>query len=459
MSKGSAVVVGAGVAGLSAALQMAREGWEVTVVELEKSVGGLARSFYYNGYVFDIGPHRFHTDDPKVLEFIEEVLGSDKIIIDRSSGVWFYNSYHDWPLRRSSMFRMPLSVMFGAAFDLFFRRKAKNESFEQYILSLYGRTLFKIFFKPYTEKFLKYPCDRLHSDWASAGINRAVIDKRYKAGSLFSVITSTLFPKPVKTKFIYPKHGGVDTFSMHLVDRIEKAGGQVFTGATVSDVATAGHRITGVTIARSDGEADIHLRPDLLVWTAPPSAIGRLLELPRWGLEFLSVIVFNYEIDGEPLIPYQWTYYGADNLIFNRASIPSNFAPHTAPDGRSGICVELACMEGDGIWHEPEHLRSLVEKDLIKVGLVRRYNDILDLHIERIRNTYPIYTLDYREKLHAALEALGHYENLLLLGRTGTFWYNNMDHSIRMALDLAEIINTDGDPTQYKHSMKENRDL
>lgn len=459
MSRGSAVVVGAGVAGLTAAFQLARENWDITVVELEDTVGGLARSFYYNGYSFDIGPHRFHTDDPSVLEFIDEILGSDKLVIDRSSGVWFYKRYHDWPLTRKSIFRMPLSVMLGAGFDLFIRRKAKNESFEQYILSLYGRTLFKIFFKPYTEKFLKYPCDQLHSDWASAGINRAVIDKRYKATSLFKVLTSTLFPKPVETKFIYPRHGGVDTFALHLADRIEKAGGQVLTGATVSEVATAGHKITGVTINRSNGEADMHLRPDLLIWTAPPSVIGNLLDLPRWGLEFLSVIIFNYEIDAEPLQPYQWTYYGADELIFNRASIPLNFASHTAPDGHCGICIELACMEGDGIWHEPEHLRSLVEKDMLKVGLVRRYNDILDLHIERIRNTYPIYTLDYREKLHAALEALGHYENLLLLGRTGTFWYNNMDHSLRMALDLAKVINSESDLNQYKSDIKNNRDL
>ena len=459
MSSGSAVIVGAGIAGLTAAWQLAREGWDITVVELEKTVGGLARSFYYNGYTFDIGPHRFHTDDPVVLEFIDETLGEDKLVIDRSSGVWFFNRYHDWPLTRKSIFRMPLRVMIGAGFDLFFRGKAKDESFEQYILSLYGKTLFKIFFKPYTEKFLRYPCDQLHSDWASSGINRAVIDKRYKATSLFKVITSTLFPKPVKTKFIYPRSGGVDAFSLRLVDNIEKAGGRVLTGATVSDVATAGEKITGIVVDCSDGGEELRMRPDLLVWTAPPSDIGKLLELPSWGLEFLSVIVFNYEIEGKPLIPYQWTYYGAEDLIFNRASIPANFAPHTSPEGHSGICIELACMEGDGIWHEPEHLRPLVERDMLKTGLVRRYNEIVELHIERIRNTYPIYTLDYREKLHAALEALNRYENLLLLGRTGTFWYNNMDHSVRQALDLAAVLNSDGDLAAYRRSIIENRAL
>ena len=459
MSRGSAVVVGAGVAGLSAAWQLAREGWDITVVELEDTVGGLARSFYYDNFIFDIGPHRFHTDDQVVIEFIEEVLGDDKIIIDRASGVFFDGRYLDWPLAFSSIFKMPLRVMLGASFDLFFRSKPKGDSFEQYILGRYGRTLYNHFFKHFTEKFLKYPCDKLHADWASSGINRAVIDKRYKADSLFQVVKSTLLPKPVKAKFIYPGHGGCDTFAQHLVDLIEKAGGRVLTGSSVSGLATAGYKITGVSVSGPAGQGDLHLRPDLLVWTAPITEIGRLLGLPKWGLEFLSVIIFNYEIEGEPILPYQWTYYGDKDLIFNRASIPSNFAPHTAPDGYSGICVELACMEGDGIWQDPEHLRPLVERDMLGVGMVRRYNEILDLHIERIRNTYPIYSLDYREKTHAALDSLGKYENLLLLGRTGTFWYNNMDHSIRMAIDLAKIINSDGDLDSYRSSVQKNRAL
>jgi len=380
---GSVVVVGAGISGLTAAQRLAREGWEVTVVELEEKVGGLARSFYYNGHTFDIGPHRFHTDDQTVLEFIDETLGDDKIIIDRSSGVWFFDRYHDWPLRRKSIFRMPLRVMFGAFLDLFFRGKAKDESFEQYILSLYGKTLYRIFFKPYTEKFLRYPCDQLHSDWASAGINRAVIDKRYKATSLLSVITSTLFPKPVKTKFIYPRSGGVDTFCRRLAESIEKDGGRVLTSSTVRELSTDGRKITGLAISRPEGESELSLRPDLVIWTAPPQVAGGLLGLPNRGLEFLSVIVFNYEIEGPPLLPYQWTYYGADSLIFNRATIPSNFAPHTAPEGSSGICIELACIEGDGIWNEPEHLRPLVERDMLRTNMVRRYNDIVELHIER----------------------------------------------------------------------------
>jgi len=394
-----------------------------------------------------------------VLEFIDETLGDDKIIIDRSSGVWFFDRYHDWPLRRKSIFRMPLRVMFGAFLDLFFRGKAKDESFEQYILSLYGKTLYRIFFKPYTEKFLRYPCDQLHSDWASAGINRAVIDKRYKATSLLSVITSTLFPKPVKTKFIYPRSGGVDTFCRRLAESIEKDGGRVLTSSTVRELSTDGRKITGLAISRPEGESELSLRPDLVIWTAPPQVAGGLLGLPNRGLEFLSVIVFNYEIEGPPLLPYQWTYYGADSLIFNRATIPSNFAPHTAPEGSSGICIELACIEGDGIWNEPEHLRPLVERDMLRTNMVRRYNDIVELHIERIRNTYPIYTLDYRGKLQATMEDLGSFDNLMMLGRTGTFWYNNMDHSIRQALDCAEAVISGSDPAVWRRHIMDSRAL
>lgn len=96
---------------------------------------------------------------------------------------------------------------------------------------------------------------------------------------------------------------------------------------------------------------------------------------------------------------------------------------------------------------------------MVRTRLVRRYNEIVDLHVERIRNTYPIYTIEYREKLHAATTALNRYENLLMLGRTGTFWYNNMDHSIRQALDLAATVNGDGNLASWREQIMNNRDL
>lgn len=77
------LVVGAGVAGLTFAHTVLKEGQRVTVVERNDVVGGLARSFQYGDFIFDVGPKRFHTEDKEVLDFLLEILGDDYIVVDR----------------------------------------------------------------------------------------------------------------------------------------------------------------------------------------------------------------------------------------------------------------------------------------------------------------------------------------------------------------------------------------
>lgn len=432
----SVLVVGAGVAGLTAGEELTRQGASVTIIEREEQVGGLARSFRHDGVTFDLGPHRFHTDDEGVEGQIRDVLGMDIRLIDRSSAVWLYNSYHDWPLARASLLKLPPMVMVQAALDLFRRPHRTDDSLESYVLSKYGKTLYDIFFKPYTEKFLTYRCNELHSDWASAGINRAVIDKRYRFDSLFNVAKTTLLPPPVHTRFIYPESGGVDRYPEALASRIGRGGGQVITSSSVAKLERQGQSITAAITEKGE-----RLAFDHLIWTAPLPLLLDLLELPPSGLEYLRELIFNFVVRGRPALPYQWTYYGGAALSFMRASLPTYFSPSNDGSGTSGVCLEVVCQEGDELWDEPSLLRRNLEYDMVRVGLVRQRQDVLSMHVERIPEAYPIYILDYPARLRKAVaDVVGCAENVLLLGRTGTFWYNNMDHSIRQAMDLSRAL-------------------
>lgn len=436
----SIVIVGAGIAGLTLAYKLLKNNvqYPVILIEKEDRVGGLARSFTYkNGkdsFTFDIGPHRFHSDDKEVVEFILEILDGDYIEIDRHSSVWMYDRYHDWPLKINTVYKLPFWLMFKSTFDLLRRKKAKTESFEDYIIEKYGKTLYLVFFKPYTEKFLKYKCSQLHCDWARTGVNRAVIDKRVKANSLTDVVKSLLIPKPVNTKFLYPKSGGIDVFCNYLAEKIRKLGGEILVSSSPTSIGTEGYKIKNIVINDSE-----EIETSFLFWSAPIPILLRLLkidnELP--SLEYLSLVLANYLIDATPLQMFQWCYFGTEKSPVSRIAIPTMFNPGLVPEGKSGLCVELTCMEGDGIWTHPERMDVVIEEFLVKAKLIARYNDFIDVRFERIPNAYPVYTLNYHRKLNIITEALRKFKNLINFGRTGGFWYNNMDHSIMQAMAIA----------------------
>ena len=428
-------IIGAGIAGLTAGYHLSQKGMKVTVVEKEDRPGGLARSFRYGDYIFDVGPHRFHTDDQKVLQFIKMILGRDYLLIPRSSGVFFFGRYHDWPLQFKTIFKLPPSLTFRVTRDLLRRSRRMGNSFEDYIINMYGQTLYDSFFKVYTEKFLKHDPANIHSDWAKAGIDRAVIDKKQQANTLSSLIRKTILPQPVNTEFIYPTSDGIQLFSDRLQEEIIKNGGEIKLNTEVRSIARGGKSIDEITL--SDGS---QYKPDLLIWTAPVDLLCGLLDVEEPGLNYLSALLYNVEVAGEPAVPYQWCYYGQDDILFNRISIPRNFYRGTAPDGMTGINLEVTCMEGDTVWNDPEKICEVLKTDMVRVGLIPSPGDIRKIHIERSTNVYPIYELDYLYPIQRILNHLSYIGNLLLLGRTGTFWYNNMDHSIAAGIDAAEDI-------------------
>lgn len=440
------VVVGGGVAGLTVAYQLMQKGRKVTVLEKEEVLGGLARSFRYGDFVFDIGPHRFHTDRPAIEEFIKKVLGDSAETIVRRSGVWMFNRYFSWPLHPSVIVGLPPMVIIKVGLDLlttiYHRRDVQN--FEDYIVNMYGRTLYDVFFKKYTEKFLEIPADQTHVDWARTGIDRAVIDKRLKMNSLVDLIISTLFKPKKDTYFIYPT-GGIDVFCTHLADMIAAGGGTVISGAGVNGLKIAGSGGTGtdsgsgkkrITAVKA---GDTWYDADEVVWTAPLPQLLGLLKEEHGEMDYLALLAFNFELDSEPNAPFQWCYFGADDISFNRITNPALFSDSVIPAGRGALCVEVTCRVGDKKWNHPEKLYNLIVSDLVRTRVIDKPARISAVHVEKVPYTYPIYTLDYLDIVQAAAALIGeNYENIYPAGRTGLFWYNNMDQSIEQAMELAD---------------------
>ena len=360
------------------------------------------------------------------------MLGPAAIEIPRKSGVRMFGRFHEWPLRPGILLAMPFSTMARAAINLVRKEHLEGESFEADIVNKYGRTLYEVFFKPYTEKFLFCSPAEMHRDWGRAGVNRAIIDKRAQSDGLWSLLKNTLLPAPVDTTFIYAPQG-VGEFSERLTAGIREAGGRVLLDRRVDRIE---HRRGRIVVLHAGGEA---FPVDNLVWTAPITLANELLGVKDVTLDYLSTIFYNLEIDAPARLDFQWTYYGGDE-VFSRISTPTSFASSMAPPGRSGLCVEVTCREGDERWQAPERLTEAVIADLVRTQTIDAASQVSRVHIERVPFTYPIYRLDYFSELTRTLRELGRFRNLLLAGRCGRFWYNNMDHSIGQALTMADRI-------------------
>ena len=169
------VVVGAGPAGLTAAYLLSQAGYKVTVLEGDTVVGGISRTAQYKGFRFDIGGHRFFTKITPVQELWEEILGDDFISVPRLSRIHYDGKYFDYPLKAMNALRglgidqrgahRP-QLLQGARL----RPSPVEENFEQWVTNRFGKRLYEIFFKTYTEKVWGIPCTEIRAEWAAQRI-------------------------------------------------------------------------------------------------------------------------------------------------------------------------------------------------------------------------------------------------------------------------------------------------
>jgi len=426
------VIVGAGITGCVIARELAKKGCQVILIEKESSVGGLARTYRYGDFSFDVGPHRFFSQKPQIIDFIKSVLKDDYTTMDRDSEVYFAGKYYPWPLRPAVLFNFPLITMLRSAWDLILMigrdKKIKPDNFEDYILINYGPSLYNIFFKDYTQKFLGLAPKKIHFEWAREGMKRTIIDERLVSRNLMDILKSLFIFNPPKTEFIYPLKG-VGLFCDRMKDEVKKLGGEVLTNSAVTRIERSFEKIEEIFLK------DRSVKPEMVVWTAPLGEVCSLLKLPSKGLEYLSLLLFNIEMAGPVNRSYQWCYYGSYDIIFSRVSITSFFSKNMAPEHKTGLCVEITCRQGDKFWNNPESLIERVKNDLVKVGMVNQIKDMGVIHAEKVPDAYPIYAINYPEDVKKVKEGLSKIHNLMLAGRTGLFWYNNMDDCIENGIE------------------------
>jgi protoporphyrinogen oxidase len=438
-------IIGGGPAGITAAYQLAKAGAAVDVYEAGPDVGGLSRTIDLWGQKVDLGPHRFFSNDPRVNQVWLEVVGSDYRLIDRLTRIYYQTRFFHYPLKPANALWNMGVVTATACLASYARERLKpsyaadqNETFESWVVGRFGRKLFNMFFKSYSEKLWGIPCDQLDADFAA---------QRIKKFSLGEAIKSALGlgaagHKTLVDRFAYPT-GGTGMVYERMAAAVEKAGGHVHRNAPVQRIVHFERRVKALELA--DGHVESF---DHVISTMPLTLLVRGLgDLPAEvkaavdRLRFRNTVLVYLHVDACDLFKDQWLYVHSPELGMGRVTNFRNWVPELyGPAKTSILALEYWCYDEDPLWQESDEvLIERASREIRATGLVKSA-PILAGHVHKIRRCYPVYSRGYRKNLDPVIAHLRQYPNLQAIGRYGAFKYNNQDHSILMGVLAAENI-------------------
>jgi len=442
------VIVGAGPAGLTAAYTLSKYDVPTTVLEADDTVGGLSRTVNYKGYLFDIGGHRFFSKWDEVNQIWREVLGSEFLERPRLSRILYRKKFFHYPLRATNAL-FGLGVKDSVSILLSYLRSRivyyeNEQNLEQWVSNRFGRRLYEIFFKTYTEKVWGVPCTEIRAEWAA---------QRIRGLSLGVAIRNALSPsqspkiKTLINSFHYPRRGPGQMWES-MTALLRDRGYPILLGRPVTRIL---HDETGVTALETSGPhgteayrgtnfiSSMPIR-DLVSALDPPAP--PLVREAAEKLRYRDFLVVSLIVNRSEVMPDNWIYVHEKDVRVGRIQNFKNWSPDMVPDpSKTCLGMEYFVFENDDFWaSSDENLIELAKREIVQLGLAER-GEIEDGVVVRMPKAYPMYDSGWAKQVATIRDYLEKcLPNLQLVGRNGMHKYNNQDHSMMTAQCAASNI-------------------
>lgn len=442
------VIIGAGPAGLSAAETLSQSDRRFTVLEASDHTGGISATIKHGDFLFDLGGHRFFTKNSEIDRYVARLLGEELVLVDRSSKILLNGRFFDYPLK-------PVNAIFGLGpltaaeiicnyvIERFKFNRPAPRSLEDWVISQFGKTLYLLFFKTYTEKVWGIDCNRISAEW---GV------QRIKGLSLRTAIVDALWKKRTKDAasllkhFTYPKKG-IGVICEKLAETIREPNRLLFR-APAQELRHDGTRITSV--AHGGKEDGGRLETDFVISSMPitelilslrPLPPDDIVEAARW-LKYRDLVCVALMFNTPLVTDQTWIYVHDPAIDFGRLHEPKNWSRRMAPPDKSCVVFEYFCNAGDEVWNaSDEALYRKTVRDFRKSAIAPGAVDaIFDYRVVRTSKTYPLYEIGFSRHLLKIRDYLKRFTNLQLIGRYGTYKYNNLDHSLETGIKGAQNI-------------------
>jgi protoporphyrinogen oxidase len=443
--KQSVIIVGAGPAGLTAALELVQAGCDVTVLERDSEyVGGLARTMRYKEHRFDIGAHRFFTKNTEIAQWWRQRLPNDFIRLKRLTRILYRRRFFDYPLKLGNVLDGLGILESLLCLASYLRRQATpirpEKSFEDWVVNRFGNRLYRMFFKTYTEKVWGMPCNTISPDWASQRIKGLTLWKAVVAAIPLNVFGSKIDAPVIKTlidEFDYPRFGAGSMWEKTR-DEACNMGARVVMGRSVIKLEHEGDLIKSLQSITPSGQVERWVADEFIVSMPLQQCVlscnPPLMEETNDAasrLKYRDFLLVVLIVNRGNIFPDNWIYVHDPDVRVGRIENFNNWTPelHANPEV---TCLELEyfCSKTDEFWQLGDSaIMEIAKRELEHLGLAKAV-EVVDGCVVRVEKAYPVYDDNYRANVDTIRDALTVFKNLQVVGRNGMHRYNNQDHSM-----------------------------
>jgi len=441
-----ALIVGAGITGLSTAYFLAKKGIGSLVVERRPNIGGMAVPVEVGGVRMWQGVHLLHASSKENRALVEELarlMRPDCLLVRPSAKVFYGGYYLSYPLvlqelvARFGFRTLVASTLHGFSFA--FEKKALNptfESFEDVARRAFGEQVYRMFFADYTRKLLGVEAKEIDAEWAL---------KRLPLPSFRRLIKGLLPWAGFRGASAHDMTGeaqfvGEDGMTS-LVTGLVQACKEKLTLALnceVTEIHWGKNGVEKVVVRKEDGKHE-EFSDVFVVSTMPlPSLLRCLVPRPPQDVEtassklrFRGVTFVGFVFENRPSLKSDWVYVQEESFVFNRIGDISRFTRN--PLLVAEVSEERAIRVGG-------YLVEKVLYDLRRLPGLENLGNPSWVGVTKESFAYPLWHRGFRKDLEKVFAFLASINGLYSIGRQGAFEYLNMDECARMAQDLVSKV-------------------
>lgn len=423
MVKKKIIILGAGLAGLSAAWHLQKKGIECSIFEKESEVGGLCRSKKINGFTFDYDGHLLHFKHRYTFNLIKSLLGDNLAEHQRSAWIYNHGQYSRYPFQ-ANLYGLPPPIIKECLLGFIrvnsngrHNKNKKNLSFFDWISQTFGKGFARHFMIPYNTKFWTISPRELTCEWLDGFIPIPTLNQ-----ILEGTIEESRRQFGYNAHFWYPKRGGINQLPLAFSNQLKN----IFTSCAVSEIDLDKKEIKLFSGAREGF--------DYLISTLPLPELKFLIKrLPKkihfWldKLKWNSIFTLNLGIDKNGLLDKHWIYFPQQKFCFYRLGFYHNFSANLSPKNMHSLYVEIAYSKERPI--DKNKINSRIIEDLKKTGFLKTKNKIYAEDINDIQYGYPIYDKNYTICRKEIINFLNR-NDIFCCGRYGSWRYFSMEDTI-----------------------------